>query len=76
VSIWDTFAHTPGNIRNDDSGDVANDHYRRDAVGMAERVVQDLLHERSSDRCRLLARTCMIASSARSFCSCSCFRRC
>jgi beta-glucosidase len=27
VSIWDTFAHTPGNISNDDSGDVANDHY-------------------------------------------------
>src|SRR5262249_15489359 len=26
-SIWDTFAHTPGNIKNDDNGDVANDHY-------------------------------------------------
>jgi beta-glucosidase len=29
VSIWDTYAHTPGNIRNDENGDVANDHYHR-----------------------------------------------
>lgn len=29
VSIWDTFAHTPGNIKNGDTGDVANDHYHR-----------------------------------------------
>src|SRR5215831_13031003 len=29
VSIWDTYAHTPGNIANGDSGDVANDHYHR-----------------------------------------------
>src|SRR5215831_2139985 len=29
MSIWDTFAHTPGNIKNDDNGDVANDHYHR-----------------------------------------------
>jgi beta-glucosidase len=29
VSIWDTYAHTPGNIKNDDNGDVANDHYHR-----------------------------------------------
>ena len=28
-SIWDTYAHTPGNIRNGDTGDVANDHYHR-----------------------------------------------
>ena len=28
-SIWDRFAHTPGNIQNGDSGDVANDHYHR-----------------------------------------------
>lgn len=27
--IWDTYAHTPGNIANDDTGDVANDHYHR-----------------------------------------------
>src|SRR5262252_6579052 len=26
-SIWDTYAHTPGNIKNNDTGDVANDHY-------------------------------------------------
>src|SRR5215831_5802866 len=29
VSIWDTYAHTPGMIRNGDTGDVANDHYHR-----------------------------------------------
>src|SRR5262245_41662891 len=29
VSIWDTYAHTPGKIKNDDNGDVANDHYHR-----------------------------------------------
>ena len=28
-SIWDTFSHTPGRVRNNDSGDVACDHYRR-----------------------------------------------
>jgi beta-glucosidase len=28
-SIWDTYAHTPGKIRNNDNGDVANDHYHR-----------------------------------------------
>ena len=29
VSIWDTYAHSPGNINNNDTGDVANDHYHR-----------------------------------------------
>lgn len=28
-SIWDRFAHTPGRIRNGDTGDVACDSYRR-----------------------------------------------
>src|SRR5260221_827102 len=28
-SIWDTFTHTPGKIRNNDNGDVADDHYHR-----------------------------------------------
>src|SRR5262249_30564143 len=28
-SIWDTFTHVPGKIRNDDNGDIANDHYHR-----------------------------------------------
>jgi beta-glucosidase len=28
-SIWDTYAHTTGNIKNNDTGDVANDHYHR-----------------------------------------------
>ncbi|GGJ57093.1 GH1 family beta-glucosidase [Deinococcus roseus] len=26
-SIWDTFSHTPGNIKNAETGDVACDHY-------------------------------------------------
>ncbi len=29
VSIWDTFSHTPGKVKHDDNGDVANDHYHR-----------------------------------------------
>ena len=28
-SIWDRFSHTPGNILNNDTGDVAVDHYHR-----------------------------------------------
>jgi hypothetical protein len=28
-SIWDTYAHTPGKIRDGSKGDVANDHYHR-----------------------------------------------
>lgn len=28
-SIWDRFTHTPGNISNDETGDIACDHYRR-----------------------------------------------
>jgi beta-glucosidase len=29
LSIWDTFSHTPGNVRNGDTGDMAADHYHR-----------------------------------------------
>jgi beta-glucosidase len=29
LSIWDTYAHTPGKIRNNGTGDLANDHYHR-----------------------------------------------
>jgi len=29
ASIWDTFAHTPGRVRDGDTGDVACDHYHR-----------------------------------------------
>src|SRR5262245_46029559 len=28
-SIWDTYAHTPGKVKNGDTADVANDHYHR-----------------------------------------------
>src|SRR5262245_43521116 len=29
LSIWDSYAHEPGLIKNNDTGDVANDHYHR-----------------------------------------------
>src|SRR5882762_2277172 len=29
ASIWDTYTHTPGKIRNGDNADIANDHYHR-----------------------------------------------
>ena len=29
VSIWDTFSHAAGNVKNGDTGDVACDHYHR-----------------------------------------------
>src|SRR6516165_8688869 len=28
-SIWDTFSHTPGMVKNGDTGDIACDHYHR-----------------------------------------------
>ncbi|MEY9968679.1 beta-glucosidase [Streptacidiphilus sp. MAP12-16] len=28
-SIWDTYSHTPGRVRNGDTGDTAADHYHR-----------------------------------------------
>jgi beta-glucosidase len=39
-SIWDTYAHTPGKMENGDTGDVANDHYRRYKEDVA--VIKDL----------------------------------
>jgi beta-glucosidase len=40
VSIWDTYAHTPGKIKNDENGDVANDHYHRyeEDVGLMKSI--------------------------------------
>jgi beta-glucosidase len=38
-SIWDTFSHTPGKVRDGDTGDVADDHYhlfRADVALMAQ----------------------------------------
>lgn len=29
ASIWDSFSHIPGNIRNNENGDIACDHYHR-----------------------------------------------
>jgi beta-glucosidase len=39
-SIWDTFSHTPGKVRNGDTGDVACDHYHRMAEDVA--IMADL----------------------------------
>jgi beta-glucosidase len=39
-SIWDTYAHTPGKIRNGNNPDVANDHYHRYKDDV--RLMQDL----------------------------------
>ena len=39
-SIWDVYAHTPGTMKNGDTGDVANDHYRRYKEDVA--VMKDL----------------------------------
>jgi beta-glucosidase len=39
-SIWDRFAHTPGKIKNGDTGDVACDHYHRwyDDIGLMNQL--------------------------------------
>jgi beta-glucosidase len=29
VSVWDTFSHTEGKVKNNDTGDIACDHYHR-----------------------------------------------
>jgi beta-glucosidase len=39
-SIWDTFARTPGRVRNGDNGDVAIDHYHRYAEDV--RLISEL----------------------------------
>jgi beta-glucosidase len=38
--IWDRFSHTPGKVRDGDTGDVACDHYRRyrEDVGLMENL--------------------------------------
>src|SRR5215472_12970260 len=39
-SIWDTYTHTPGKIKDGSNGDVANDHYHRykDDVKLMQRL--------------------------------------
>ena len=39
-SIWDRFSHTPGKVKNGDTGDVACDHYNRVAedISLAKRL--------------------------------------
>src|SRR5262245_58800596 len=40
LSLWDSYRHTPGNIKNNDTGDVANDHYHRDKEDVA--LIKDI----------------------------------
>lgn len=39
-STWDRFTHTPGKIRNNDTGDVADDHYRlwKKDIGLMKKI--------------------------------------
>jgi beta-glucosidase len=39
-STWDRFTHTPGKIRNNDTGDVADDHYRlwKQDLGLMKKI--------------------------------------
>jgi beta-glucosidase len=39
-STWDRFTHTPGKIMNNDTGDVANDHYRlwKKDIGLMKKI--------------------------------------
>ena len=39
-SIWDRFTHTPGNVHNNDTGDVADDHYRlwKKDIGLMKKI--------------------------------------
>jgi beta-glucosidase len=39
-STWDRFTHTPGKIRNNDTGDVADDHYRlwKSDIGLMKKI--------------------------------------
>src|SRR5512134_394169 len=39
-STWDRFTHTPGKIRNNDTGDVATDHYRlwKKDIGLMKKI--------------------------------------
>ena len=39
-SIWDRFSHTPGNVENGDTGDIACDHYHRwkDDIELMKRI--------------------------------------
>ncbi|GAA3195887.1 GH1 family beta-glucosidase [Actinocorallia longicatena] len=60
VSIWDTFAHTPGRTLLGDTGDVANDHYvrfREDVALMADLGVTGYRFSLSWPRIRPNGRT-------------------
>nr|AHB24359.1 beta-glucosidase 1-24 [uncultured bacterium] len=39
-STWDRFSHTPGKIKNNDTGDVADDHYRlwKKDIGLMKKI--------------------------------------
>ncbi|NOY78329.1 MAG: beta-glucosidase [Calditrichaeota bacterium] len=48
LSIWDAFAHTPGKIKNGDTGDVACDHFHRYKEDIARMAEMGLKHYRFS----------------------------
>jgi beta-glucosidase len=39
-SIWDRFSHTPGKIKNNETGDIADDHYRlwKKDIGLMKKI--------------------------------------
>jgi hypothetical protein len=51
-SIWDVFSHTPGRVKNGDTGDIACDHYHRwrDAQAHAQSVLSmaRAIHKKSN----------------------------
>jgi len=48
LSIWDTFSHTPGKVRNGDAGDVACDHDRRYKHDVRQMADPGVKHDRFS----------------------------
>lgn len=51
-SIWDTFRHVPGNVHNNETGDVATDHYQ---LVLAQALCASLTRLSTVNLFRLLA---------------------
>ena len=52
ASVWDTFSHTPGKVRGDDTGDIACDSYHRyrEDVGLLASLGRSVLCHRLGGR--------------------------
>lgn len=48
ISIWDTFSHTPGNVLNNENGNISIDHYHRYKDDIALMAKLGLRHYRFS----------------------------